>query len=644
MTASPARRRFNSGERAALYLASDGRCERCGTELQPGWHGDHVEPYSADGPTDVINGQALCPSCSLQKGARTVTLEPRPWQRQALDTFTAAGRKDFLVSATPGAGKTKFSLYLAQQLLRQGVVSRVAVVVPSDNLREQWAAEAAEQGIDLCPVQDAGDYDKAGFIGCVATYQQLAMGSGSDMMRRSLRRPTLVILDEIHHAGDNKSWGEALRHAVDPAVHRLCLTGTPWRRDSTSPIPFVRYDANGTVAVDYAYEYGTAVADGVCRRIEFHAYDGEARWTDPSRARRSAGDGENGKDGVQIEFAAKLGANMADDDVSAALGTVYEPKYQWMPSILRQADEMLSELREEIPDAAGLVVAERQWHAQGYAALLEKLTGIRPPVIVSDPKTDPGSKLARAEIERFKKGSGRWIVAVKMISEGVDIPRLTVGVYASKTQTRLFFRQVVGRFVRTRTGEEINARLLIPAVPELLRHAREIEDELRHQLDIAEKEADNAEDRESSSGQGELDFRTPLSASESVFDRAIMSGDEVAPEELAAAQEQCGRLGIPKMFASNLVPLLRAQAAGAAASGPEQAQATRSAQVPRYRLEKQLRQEIEMLTRRVDYRRSMPKGTTNTDLLRAGHPKRKAASVEELREIRATLLKWVAEL
>lgn len=643
MTANPTRRRFNSSERAALFLATDGRCERCGTELQPGWHGDHVTPYSAGGPTDVINGQALCPTCNLKKGARDVTLQPRPWQRQALDTFTAADRKDFLVSATPGAGKTKFSLYLALQLLRQGVVSRVAVVVPSDNLREQWAAEAAEQGVDLCPVQEAQDYDKTGFIGCVATYQQLAMGSGRDMMRRSLRRPTLVILDEIHHAGDNKSWGEALRYAVEPATHRLCLTGTPWRRDSTSPIPFVRYDDNGTVAVDYAYEYGTAVADGVCRRIEFHAYDGEARWTDPARMRRAVGE-ETGKSEVSVEFTAKLGANMNEEDVSAALDTVYEPKYEWMPSILRQADEMLTELREEIPDAAGLVVAERQWHAQGYAALLERLTGTRPPVIVSDPKADPGSKLARAEIERFKKGTGRWIVAVKMISEGVDIPRLAVGVYASKTQTPLFFRQVVGRFVRTRKGEEINARLLIPAVPELLRHAREIEDELRHQLDIAEKEADNAADRESSSGQGELDFRTPLSASESVFDRAIMSGDEVTPEELAEAQEQCTRLGIPKMFAANLVPLLRAQKAQAASSGPDSAPAARSVEVPRYRLEKQLRQEIEMLTRRVDYRRGAPKGTTNTDLLRAGHPKRKEASVEELQAIRATLLKWMAEL
>ena len=38
-----------------------------------------------------------------------------------------------------------------------------------------------------------------------------------------------------------------------------------------------------------------------------------------------------------------------------------------------------------------------------------------------------------------------WIVAVRMVSEGVDIPRLAGGVYATNTLTDLFFRQAVGR-------------------------------------------------------------------------------------------------------------------------------------------------------------------------------------------------------
>lgn len=634
------RRHFNSTERAALFLAADGRCTRCGTQLESGWHGDHVIPYSGGGPTDLINGQALCPQCNLRKGSQE-PMQLRQWQRRAVDAFYAANSENFLVSATPGAGKTMFSLYLAQDLMRQGVVERVVVVAPSDSLRIQWAEEADDVGLKLFPVApgDTDGYNKTGYSGCVVTYQQL-LGAGGALLRHALRRRTFVILDEVHHAGDNKSWGDALRQAVEPAVHRLCLTGTPWRRDATSPIPFVRYDNNGTVVVDYAYEYGTAVADGVCRRIEFHAYDGEARWTDPSRMRRSAGD-ENGKSDVSVEFTAKLGANMPDEDVAAALDTVYEPKYAWMPSILAQADEMLTEVREDVSDAAGLVVAERTWLAHGYAALLERITGTKPPVVVSDPKNDPGSRIAKDQIARFRKGTGRWIVAVKMISEGVDIPRLAVGVYASKTQTPLFYRQVVGRFVRTRPNEEINARLLIPAVPELMRHAREIEEELRHQLEIAAQEDEKAQQEGGEGGgQGMLDFRTPLSASESVFDRAILSGDEVSAEELAAAQERARQLGIPRMYAANLVPLLRVNAAQEQAGPGRVAQ---KAEIPHYRREKLLRQEVETLARKVAFRRGRPPRDINTDLLRAGHPKRSKATVGELEAMRKTLIEWLGQ-
>lgn len=625
------RRRFNASERAALYLAADGRCTACGRELEPGWHADHVHPHSRGGDTDVINGQALCPPCNLKKG-NTVT-ELRQWQRRAVDAFYASNKPNFLVSATPGAGKTRFSIHLAQELLRQGTVERVVIVAPSDNLREQWAEEAGKRGLDLFPVPPGGrEYAKAGYQGSVVTYQQL-LGVGGDMMRITMRRPTLAVLDEVHHAGDNKAWGESLVRAVELATYRLCLTGTPWRKDPTSPIPFVTYDENGTVHVDSAYEYGTAVADGVCRRIEFHAYDGEARWTDPTRSRR---------DSTGPDFVAKLGENMSADDVSAALDTVYEPKYAWMPSILRQADEMLSELREDVPDAAGLVVAERKWLAQGYADLLEKITGTRPPVIVSDEKSDPGSVIARGQIERFRTGTGRWIVAVRMISEGVDIPRLAVGVYASKIQTPLFFRQVVGRLVRTRPGEELNARLLIPAVPNLLGHARDIEDELRHQLEV-ETKAEEQASREGTSGQGELDYRVPKDASESIFDRAIMSGDEVTPDELTAAQEMCRKLGLPVRFAVNLVPIVRAQAAQAEPIAQEAAPA-RKVQVPRHRREKILRGEVETLARKIAYKRGVPVKEVNGDLLRAGHPRRTKATVEELEAIQETLTRWAAGL
>lgn len=607
------RRRFNSREHGALYLAADGRCTECGAELEPGWHADHVDPHVAGGPTDVINGQALCPTCNLKKGADVSTL--RDWQRKAIEDFYAAGKRDFLVTATPGAGKTRLSLSLARRLLDEGSVRRVVVVVPTDALRQQWADEAAAFRLDLMPVSGPDDYEKAGYQGCVVTYAQIMKGVGSDLLRRSTRTPTLAILDEIHHAGEKQTWGDGLLYAVENASFRLALTGTPWRRDSSSPIPFVAYDEYGRVVVDHAYEYGAAVADGVCRRIEFHAYDGDAKWIDCGRISERS-----------------IGGAQADEDITAVLEAAYNPAYRWMPVLLARADEALTELREEIPDAGGLVVAERQWHAIEYAKIIARITGEQPIVAVSD---EPD---AREAIHEFRNGRQRWIVAVRMVSEGVDIARLGVGVYASKIRTPLFFRQVVGRFVRTRAGEEFNARLFIPAVQVLMDHAREIEDELRHQLEIEAQRAEIGERESSESLQGVLDLRESLSATEAEFDRAILGGAETSPDDYTAAQEKCRELGIPAQYALNILPLLRARPT------PPTVREVPVAVSPKHRREKMLRQEVETLARKFAYRAGVSPKQVNIDLRKAGHPARGKATIGDLEAIERTLGKWLGEL
>ncbi len=605
------RRRFNNTERAVLYLAADGRCTDCGAQLPDGWHADHKTAHSSGGETDLTNGQALCPRCNLTKGTRPVT-DLRQWQRRATDKFYQLNTRDFLVSATPGAGKTRFALSMANRLLDERTVDRIVVVVPTDALRQQWADAAGAAGISLMPVSEIEDYQKTGYQGCVVTYAQLARGAGSDLLRRTTAQKTLAILDEIHHAGDNKAWGDGLSNAVEKAVVRLALTGTPWRRDANSPIPFVRYDENGTVQVDYAYEYGEAVADGVCRRIEFHAYDGEAKWIDCGE-----------------RISKNLRGDLEDEDVSAALDAAYNPQHQWMPALLRQAVEALIELREEVPDAAGLVIAERQSYAQAYARILAEMTGRQPVVVVSD---DPDSKAA---IDRFRTSKDQWIVAVKMVSEGVDIPRLGVGVYASKTRTPLFFRQVVGRFVRTRPNEEFNGRLFIPAISALMDHAREIETELRHQLELMKAREQQATERGEGDGQGELNFREPFAASEPVFDRAILGGKETSPEDLEKAQEQCRKLGIPAQYALNIMPLL---------NRPESAGAQREEIVePRHRREKMLRQEVDTLVGKVAYRLGTDKKQVNKDLLGMGFPMRARASVEQLERMLDELGSWLGK-
>lgn len=605
------RRRFSLNERAALYLAADGRCEGCGQGLAPGWHADHKRPYVAGGPTDVVNGQALCPRCNRQKGSSHMSTL-RQWQQDAIEKYYEHGGRDFLASATPGAGKTRFALALAQQLLDAGTVRRIAVVVPTDALRQQWADAAGAAGISLMPVSESTDYDKAGYVGYVATYMQLAVGAGADLARRaSGRHPTAAFLDEIHHAGESRSWGDGLLGAYEHATTRVALTGTPWRKDKDHPIPFVSYDDDGTVKVDATYEYGSAVADGVCRPIEFHAYDGEARWRDCGEL-----------------HTADLGSEMDEDDVGAALDAAFRPDLAWMPALLRTAAGNLDAVRQDVPDVGGLVVAHEQWQASRYAELLEEITGERPTVAVSrDPE-------AKAHIDAFRTARSKWLVAVRMVSEGVDIPRLAVGVYASKFSTPLFFRQVVGRFVRVREGDEqFNARLIIPAVPALMTHAHQIEQELRHQLEI-ERER---EERERQTGdQLELPLREPVGASEAEFTSAIYQGGAITPEEFAVAEDACRRHGIPLNLASNMARALREQTPLAVPS-PAPVSQPIPAPVPQHRREKVLRGEIDTLAGKYGYRAGIEKREVNTRLLRAGFPARKKCSIEQLERMREWL-------
>jgi len=130
-----------------------------------------------------------------------------------------------------------------------------------------------------------------------------------------------------------------------------------------------------------------------------------------------------------------------------------------------------------------MVIAIDREHARGIAALLRERAGTTPTVALSD---DPS---ASSRIQRFARGTAPWIVAVRMVSEGVDIPRLRVGVYATSTTTDLFFRQAVGRLVRFVPGtDRQDAYCFLPDDPRLRRAAAEIDAQRRHSLRERESE------------------------------------------------------------------------------------------------------------------------------------------------------------
>src|SRR5690625_2630120 len=398
----------------------------------------------------------------------------RAWQAAALERYRELDARDFLAVATPGAGKTTFALQVAAELLQAGMVQRLTVVAPTEHLKTQWADAASRVGIMLDPnfKNSQGRHGRQ-FDGVAITYAQVAANPALHRNRTEVA-PTLVILDELHHGGDALSRGGAMREAFQPARRRLARTGTPIRSD-TAAIPFVGdvpgHDGIHRSQADYTYGYADALKDGVVRPVLFLAYSGDMRW------RTRAGE----------EVAARLGEPLTKDMINQAWRTALDPQGEWIPAVLQAADERLSQVRRGVPDAGGLVIATDQASAREYAQTLAKISGEQPVVVLSD---DPG---ASRNIEKFNTGSQRWMVAVRMVSEGVDVPRLSVGVYATATATPLFFAQAVGRFVRGRKRGE-TASIFLPSVPVLLELAAQLEQERDHALDRNEPESDSVED------------------------------------------------------------------------------------------------------------------------------------------------------
>lgn len=393
------------------------------------------------------------------------SLRLRPWQHEALTALELHPGRDFLAVATPGAGKTTFALAAVARDLARHPHRRVVVVAPTSHLKVQWAAAAARIGLHLEPSWASSDPWPTDMHGVVVTFQQVAASP------RALAGPaddSFVVLDEVHHAGTDRAWGDGVGHAFGAAARRLSLSGTPFRSDA-NPIPFVTYAFDEAVA-DYTYGYGEALEDGrVVRPVLFPTVDGEMEWSAP--------DGE--------VLRATFGDDLDRARASQRLRTALSLDGQWLPEVLARADRTLTEVRRTHADAGGLVIASDVDHARGIARLLVERFGRRATVAVSDDPT------ASARIDGFRGSEDEWIVAVRMVSEGVDIPRLRVGVWATTTVTELFFRQAVGRLVRWTPGlRRQRAFLYLPDDARLRAFAAAIAEARTHALKRREEQPD----------------------------------------------------------------------------------------------------------------------------------------------------------
>jgi superfamily II DNA or RNA helicase len=388
-------------------------------------------------------------------------------------------------------------------------------------------------------------------------------------------------------------------------------------------------------AADFTYGYADALADHVVRPVLFMAYSGQVEW------RTRAGD----------EISARLGEPLTKDQVAQALRTALDVNGAWVPAVLQAADRRLTEVRRHVPDAGGLVIASDQESARAYAALLASISGTRPTVVLSD------EKASSRKIAKFSESDDRWMVAVRMVSEGVDVPRLAVGVYATTTATPLFFAQAVGRFVRGRRRGE-TATVFLPSVTSLLTHASAMEVERDHVLGRQVRSDDDifaAEEQLLAQANAEaapvdeeqLSF-TALS-SEASFDRVLYDGAAFGHEGDVAvgSEEEMDFLGIPGLLEPDQVRELLRHRQSERIKKQRRLSRSQRHDTPRELATHErlagLRKELNGLVAAWHHRSGSPHGVIHNELQRAcGGPPSAVASADELAARIDTIREWAA--
>lgn len=470
------RRNFNSIEKFVLAEKSEWKCSICGCELPDDWHADHIKPVSKGGRTWLPNGQATCPSCNLKKGnSMEINWDEikklRKWQEKALAKHQelrsgSPNKTDYLYQATPGAGKTRLTIEILLYEKQRGAKPFIVIVSPSKALTIQWAEDMSRYGFNITEDYTSKREDTDGWS---ITYQAV-LSQATTLHSLVNSRHVIIVFDEIHHLSDKNIWGAHNTFAFKGAALRIGLTGTPFRSDNRQ-IAFVTYK-DGVCAPDFKLTYAEALSykddEKMVRSISFPYFEGHMSWVS-----------ENGV--IDADFETDL-----DDDKEEAnrLRTALNPNKGYFQEMCRHADDKLNEIRANgFKRAAGIIFCLDQSHARTVAAYIERLTGETACLVISSEED------SIQRLEAFKTSTGKWLVCVGMVAEGVDIPRAIVGVYATNITTLSHFWQVVfriGRYINDGITENSVAYMYLPKHKVFIDYAENILKEIEDYIDSIE--------------------------------------------------------------------------------------------------------------------------------------------------------------
>ncbi|MCA0329709.1 MAG: DEAD/DEAH box helicase [Actinobacteria bacterium] len=356
--------------------------------------------------------------------------ELRDYQQKAiegLDTLLAGrsvSSRSGLVVLPTGAGKTRVAVTWCLQQMARRRRTRVLWIAH----QEELLLQAADTFQRLAAAQDPGFARRLRVISsgqskpstlvepeldvAIVTWQSLASDWNRSWRRIStfMSRPTIVVVDEAHHAG-SMSYRRILDHAAksSPAWF-VGLTATPW--PTTSEAARSLRDRFPTTLVEVTPE--TLQAQKVLAVPVVHTIETKQR----------------------IE--------LTDHEIALSAGDLH-------PSVLRKLqtearDGLLIRTWKAAPDQWGktLVFATSKAHADRLGHELGQ-AGAHVKVLHSGVDEHRSDILAWF---RDRKHPTSVLVSVGMLTEGVDLPAARTAFLARPTTSRILMRQMIGRVLR----------------------------------------------------------------------------------------------------------------------------------------------------------------------------------------------------
>jgi superfamily II DNA or RNA helicase len=351
----------------------------------------------------------------------TLSIEPRPYQEEALTQWIAAGSAGVVVLPT-GAGKT---FVAAMALAETGL--RTLVVVPTIDLLQQWrvaltGALALQE--DNIGVFGGGAKDLKAIT--IMTYDSAVI------YPRELRHFGLLIFDECHHL-PAPTYRQIAECAFTPL--RLGLSATPERSD------LAHVDLDGLIGPEVYRRSPAELTEGRFLAqyqeeiIDIALSDEDARRYSEQRA-------------IYTSFLRRRHISIRSPEefqqklifLSARDGAAREAMLAWRESrnIAMNAPAKYSEIERLL-----------RLHAADQVLLFSEYNEER-----------------RAILERFRAGQYSKLVTGRVLNEGVDVPDCRVAIIVSGNSTKREYIQRLGRVLRPKSGQALLYELVTTGTTE----------------------------------------------------------------------------------------------------------------------------------------------------------------------------------